>query len=80
MRGGDEFRMRASPESDDSDDESSAAVNKRRRQAKSTLAESWRLYLMQIPRQSLTLSLLQLACSCSCSCYRLQQAAARTWQ
>ena len=51
MRGGDEFRMRASPDSDDSDDESSAAVNKRRRQAKSTLAESWRLYLMQIPRQ-----------------------------
>jgi len=54
MRGGDDFRIRADPNSDDSDgdDGDGAAVRRRRQAAKSTLSESWRLYLMQIPRVS----------------------------
>jgi hypothetical protein len=55
MRGGDDFnaRSRASPGSDDSDEDTSAvSLQQRRKIARSTLGESWRLYLMQIPSQS----------------------------
>jgi hypothetical protein len=55
MRGGDDFRLRAGDSDSDGDDGGGggdAAVRQRRQAAKSTLAESWRLYLMQIPRMS----------------------------
>lgn len=56
MRGGDDFSLRASspPSDDDSDDDggSSSSLQQKRRAATSTLAESWRLYIMQIPRMS----------------------------
>ena len=50
MRGGDDFHLRASPDSDDSDSEDAA---KQRRRITSTLSENWRVYLMQLPRQML---------------------------
>ena len=53
MRGGDDFPIRASPSDSDGDgDDDSASSHHRRKPVQSSLHESWRLFLMQIPRVS----------------------------
>lgn len=52
MRGGDDFSLHPRFSPDDSEDDSPSSLLHRRAAAKSTLSESWRLYLMQVPRVS----------------------------
>lgn len=56
MRGADAFlpvdRAPAGSSDDDSSDGDGANAPQRRKAAKSTMSETWRLYLMQIPSQT----------------------------